>query len=271
MGGGQEINTGEAGLSEWFNALKRSFSHWDVYVSNEITYDEYTRGCSFADLVAGLNVKIEQHLHLATSIRSFRNENVSAFVKAVLDNYTALASEILASLDKYPIVLTRDLAVAKAWVRRKARGSERYGLLASSGALRLKAEGIFAKNEISAANYFLNGKDDVRSSFFLEDCASEFAVQGLELDYCIVAWDADFRYKGCAGFTYNNFSGTKWQKIRNETNKRYLKNAYRVLLTRARQGMVIFIPRGDANDKTRLPEFYDEIYKYLRQIGVREI
>ena len=270
VGGGQEINTGEAGLIEWFDSLKRSFNNWHVYVSNKITDSEYTHGQNYERMIDGLKIHTEENLHLATSLRSFRSENVSSFVKAILDNDKVKANEQLFCLEKYPIKITRSFETAKRWVRNKARGTERYGLLASSGALRLKAEGIFIKNELSAASYFLEGKEDVRSSYYLEDCASEFDVQGLELDWTIVAWDADFRYDG-QKWTYNKFIGSKWQKVNSETNKLYLKNAYRVLLTRARQGMIIFIPRGDTNDKTRCPEFYDETFKYLKQIGIEEL
>lgn len=270
IGGGQEINTGEAGLIEWFDSLKRSFAHWDVYVSNMITDEEYTRGHNVEELTEGLNINIEKNLHLATSIRSFRSENVSAFVKQILDNNSTKANEILLNLNQYPIKITRSLETAKKWVKNKARGTERYGLLASSGALRLKPVGIFVKNELSAPNYFLDDKDNVRSSYYLEDCATEFDVQGLELDWSIVAWDADFRYNGTE-WTYNRFNGSKWNKINNESNKLYLKNAYRVLLTRARQGMIIFIPEGNIEDKTRSLEFYDKTYNYLKEIGIEEI
>lgn len=270
IGGGQEINTGEAGLIEWFYSLKRSFKHWDIYVSNMITDEEYTRGHKVDELTQGLNVYIEKDLHLATSIRSFRSENVSYFVKQILDNSPSKANDILLNLNHYPIKITRNLETAKKWVKNKARGNERYGLLASSGALRLKPVGIFVKNDLSAPNYFLDDKDDVRSSYYLEDCATEFDVQGLELDWSIVAWDADFRYDGNE-WTFNRFNGSKWNKVNNESNKLYLKNAYRVLLTRARQGMIIYIPEGNAEDKTRLPEFYDKTYNYLKQIGIEEI
>jgi len=270
IGGGQEINTGEAGLIEWFDSLKRSFKHWDIYVSNMITDDEYTRGHKVDELTMGLNVHIEKDLHLATSIRSFRSENASDFVKQLLDNNATKANEILLNLNQYPIKITRNLETAKKWVKNKARGNERYGLLASSGALRLKPVGIFVKNDLSAPNYFLDDKDNVRSSFYLEDCATEFDVQGLELDWSIVAWDADFRYNGNE-WTFNRFNGSKWNKVNNESNKLYLKNAYRVLLTRARQGMIIYIPEGNEEDKTRLQEFYDKTYIYLKQIGIEEI
>lgn len=235
-----------------------------------ITDEEYTRGYNVEDLTKGLKVSIENSLHLATSIRSFRSENVSAFVKQILDNNAVKANEILLGLKQYPIKITRNLDTAKKWVKNKARGTERYGLLASSGALRLKSVGIFVKNELSAPNYFLDNKNNVRSSYYLEDCATEFDVQGLELDWSIVAWDADHRYNG-KGWTYNCFVGSRWNNINTESNKLYLKNAYRVLLTRARQGMVIFIPKGNPEDKTRLEEFYDKTYDYLKNIGVEEI
>lgn len=270
IGGGQEINVGEAGLVEWFDSLKRSFANWEVYVSDMITDIEYTHGYDLNKLTEGLKIHVEDKLHLATSLRSFRNENVSAFVKALLDNDPSKASLLLSELTKYPIKITRNLDTAKIWVRNQARGTERYGLLASSGALRLKADGIFVKNDLSAPNYFLESKDDVRSSYYLEDCASEFDVQGLELDWSIVAWDADFRYNG-NNWTYNRFSGTKWQNVNNENNKLYLKNAYRVLLTRARQGMIIFIPTGNSKDHSRIPEFYDKTYNYLKDIGIEVI
>lgn len=168
------------------------------------------------------------------------------------------------------IVLTRDLNKAKKWVREQCQGTTRYGLLASSGALRLKPEGIFVKNEVSVANWFLNGKDDVRSSYYLEDVVSEFDIQGLELDYSIVAWDADFRFDG-EQWGYYNFSGSRWMNVTSEDRKLYLKNAYRVLLTRARQGIAIFIPEGSDTDHTRKREYYDRTYEYLRAVGVEEI
>ena len=194
-----------------------------------------------------------------------RTPDVSAFVKAILDNDLQTAQSLYQKIkNKYPILLTRDLEEAKTWVKNQCRGTTRYGLVASSGALRLKPEGIYVKNDIDVENWFLNDKDDVRSSYYLEDVVTEFQIQGLELDYTIVAWDADFRYIN--GWTYNKFSGTKWQNINSDDNKNYLKNAYRVLLTRARQGMAIFIPNGDDSDETRLRKFYNGTYNYLKNI-----
>lgn len=271
VGGGQEINTGEAGLPEWFDSLRRAFSHWDVYITPQLNDEEYRREREWDDMIADLQIHENADLHLATSVRSFRTPDLAAFVKAILDVDTDAAKELYARIkDKYPIVLTRNLCKAKEWVRSQCQGTTRYGLLASSGALRLKPEGIFVKNEISVAHWFLNGKDDVRSSYMLEDVVSEFDVQGLELDYSVVAWDADFRFDG-EQWTYNNFVGNLWMNVASEDRKLYLKNAYRVLLTRARQGMVIFIPEGSDTDGTRKREWYDGTYEYLHALGIFEL
>lgn len=266
VGGGQEINTGEAGLIEWFDSLKRSYKNWDVYVSSELNDTEYRRDRTLSSLFEGLNVSTEDDLHLSTSIRSFRTPDLAAFVKAILDVEKDKAKILFQKIkDKYPILLTRDLEEAKNWIKQQCKGTMRYGLIASSGALRLKPRGIFVKNEINVANWFLNDKFDVRSSYYLEDVVSEFDIQGLELDYSLVAWDGDFRFDGTQ-WTYNSFVGNRWQKINSDDNKLYLKNAYRVLLTRARQGMVIYVPEGDLFDETRKPEYYDKTYEYLKSV-----
>ena len=271
VGGGQEINTGEAGLPEWFDSLRRAFPNWDVYITPQLNDEEYRRERAWDDMIADLQIHENADLHLATSVRSFRTPDLAAFVKAVLDVDTDAAKELYAKIrDKYPIRITRDLNVAKQWVREQCQGTTRYGLLASSGGLRLKPEGIFVKNDASVENWFLNGKDDVRSSYYLEDVVTEFDIQGLELDYSIVAWDADFRFDG-EQWTYNNFVGNRWNSVSSEERKLYLKNAYRVLLTRARQGMVIFIPKGDNADHTRKQDFYDRTYEYLTGLGLIEL
>lgn len=222
-------------------------------------------------MLEGLRTFERDKLHLATSVRSFRTPDLAAFVKAVLDADTTEAKALYQRIkDKYPIVITRDLNKAKGWVRDHCQGTTRYGLLASSGALRLKPEGIFVKNEISVANWFLNGKDDVRSSYMLEDVVTEFDIQGLELDYSVVAWDADYRYVD-GEWTYNNFVGNRWINVSAEDRRMYLKNAYRVLLTRARQGMAIFVPAGSDDDQTRKREWYDGIYAYLKEIGIEQL
>lgn len=268
VGGGQEINNGEAGLPEWFDSLKRSFPDWDVYITPQINDDEYRRGRAWSDMLSGLQTYEREELHLATSVRSFRTPDLAAFVKAVLDADTDEAKTLYQRIkDKYPIVITRELSKVKTWVRDHCQGTTRYGLLASSGALRLKPEGFFVKNEISVANWFLNGKDDVRSSYMLEDVVTEFDIQGLELDYSVIAWDADYRYVN-GNWTYNSFVGNHWNNVNSEEKRLYLKNAYRVLLTRARQGMSIFIPSGSDDDRTRKREWYDGIYGYLKEIGI---
>nr|WP_264672950.1 DUF2075 domain-containing protein [Heliophilum fasciatum] len=271
MGGGQEINTGEAGLPEWFDAVRRKFSHWNVYVSNTLSDSEYTRGTNLDEMLEGLKYTLIDELHLSVSLRSFRSERVSEFVKAILNVDKARAKELFEELKtNYPIVLTRNITEAKDWVKKSARGSERYGIIASSGATRLKPFGIWIQSKIDAKNWFLKDKDDVRSSYFLEDTATEFDIQGLELDWTIVAWDANFRFNDGI-FTYHNFSGRKWNNIKIYEKILYLKNAYRVLLTRARQGMVIFVPEGDDSDLTRAKSFYDGTYNYLKSIGITEL
>lgn len=271
IGGGQEINTGEAGLPEWFDSLRRAFPNWDVYITPQLNDVEYRSERAWQDMIADLNIFEHEKLHLATSVRSFRTPDLAAFVKAILDVDTEQAKELYQRIkDKYPVRLTRDLNTAKKWVREQCQGTTRYGMLASSGALRLKPEGIFVKNEINVANWFLNGKDDVRSSYYLEDVVSEFDIQGLELDYSIVAWDADFRFDGTE-WTYYNFVGNRWPNVAAEERKLYLKNAYRVLLTRARQGMIIFIPEGSDTDATRMREWYDATFNYLCDVGVEAI
>ncbi len=271
VGGGQEINTGEAGLIEWFDAIRKGFSRWDVYVSEQITDSEYTRNLSIKQLFHDLRYSVVDALHLAVSLRSFRSENVSALIKAILDVEKENAKALYHSLSNdYPILLTRDLKKAKAWVRSHAKGTERYGIVASSGAKRLRPFGVWVQSKIDAVTWFLNDAEDVRSSYFLEDTATEFDIQGLELDWTIVCWDANLRLSN-NHFQYYRFIGSKWQNIKNQENILYLKNAYRVLLTRARQGMIIFVPEGNKEDITRLPAYYDGIYQFFIEIGLREI
>lgn len=271
VGGGQEIYSGEAGIGEWINSLNRRFPKWQIFLSERLHDSEYGAG-HVIDLVRDKsNVHFDERLHLSVSMRSFRAEKVSAFVKAVLDLEAETAAKVLREIgNKYPIFLTRDLKRAKHWLRNTARGSERYGLLASSTADRLKAEAINVRAPMNPVHWFLEGKSDVRSSFFLEDVATEFQVQGLEVDWACVTWDADFRYK-IEGWSEFSFVGTRWNRVTKIERKAFLKNAYRVLLTRARQGMVICVPEGDLTDETRRPEFYDGTFRYLKSIGLCEI
>ena len=270
VGGGQEINTGEAGLSEWLMVLQAQFPDWQVHVSPRVESPDYLWRKEAGDILKEARVRREEALHLAVSLRSFRAESLSDFVGHVVENRPELAQKAFVAIaERYPIVLVRDLEAARAWVRRQARGSERYGLLASSGGYRLRPESVWVKAKIDAPVWFLNERTDVRSSFYLEEVATEFDVQGLELDWAAVCWDADFRHDNSEWRCFS-FRGTAWQRMNSSERQTYLKNAYRVLLTRARQGMAIFIPRGDATDPTRLPEFYDRSFEYLRRCGVLE-
>jgi hypothetical protein len=267
VGGGQEINTGEAGIVEWIDSLNRSFPDWHIYISSRLTDSEYSAAYVLDGLKARKHVAYQEALHLAVSMRSFRAENVSLLVKQLLDLEELEARQTLEKLkSKYPIVITRDLKSAKQWLKCQARGSERYGLVASSQAERLKPYAINVKSPMDPIHWFLDGKEDVRSSYYLEDAATEFHIQGLELDWVCVTWDADFRYSP-EGWGHYSFCGDRWNRIKKEERKQYLKNAYRVLLTRARQGMVVVVPRGNTDDHTRNPLFYDSTFDYLNQIG----
>lgn len=276
IGGGQEINKGEAGIAEWLKAMNEHFTDWDIYMSDKLVDKEYAEGNALDIINDQERLHIEPSLHLSMSMRSFRAEKVSLFVHQLLDLKKEEATQTLKDLNNYPIVLTRSLDVAKKWLKSHARGSERYGILASSKAERLKAISINVRYQPDFVHWFLEDENDIRSSNALEDTLTEFKVQGLEIDWACVAWDADLRlndkhtqWKHC-----QLRSGTKWQNINKEINQQYQLNAYRVLLTRARQGMVIVVPNGDHGvppDGTRKPEWYDGIYNYLKEIGIKEI
>ncbi len=286
VGGGQEINTGEAGISEWINALNEQFPHWNVYISPKLTDPEYAEGRVNELLKDNKNVTYAESLHLGVSLRSFRAEKLSAFVHALLsfdDNASTLYNEIK---EKYPIVLTRDMNKARRWLHDKVRGTERTGVLVTKESARFKplAVHILPAGDENAVHWFLDDKADVRSSNYLEDAATEIQVQGLELDYTCVLWDADMRCEG-GKWSFHRFNGqTKWTEQKCDTESKqelmkYMLNAYRVLLTRARSGMVICVPAGNPNktlndfweDSTRLPEFYDGTYEYLKSLGIEEI
>lgn len=268
VGGGQEINTGEAGISEWLRAIKNRFTDWEVYISPNLTDSEYDAVESIQELEGITEVHLNKDLHLSVSIRSYRAENLSAFVKHLLDLNVDKAQKTLKNIPKdYPIVLTRDLKKAKKWLKEKARGSERYGLVVSSQAERLKPYAVDVKSPMNPIHWFLNGKDDVRSSYYLEQVATEFHIQGLELDWTCVIWDGDLRYSN-NGWNFNSFKGSKWQNILKKERQDYLVNAYRVLLTRARQGMIIVVPEGDLEDHTRKSNYYDPTYEYLKSLGL---
>lgn len=274
VGNGQSINKGEAGLKEWIESINRSYKDWDVYMSDYLL----TSGDVTPELMNLIRpqLKSREDLHLKMSMRSFRSEKVSIFVNQLLALQKQEAAATLKELDNYPIVLTRSLDTAKQWLREHNRGSERMGLLASSKAERLKAISINVRYQPDFVHWFLEDDSDIRSSNALEDTLTEFKVQGLEIDWACVAWDADLRLNK-DGKTWSHHqlrSGTQWQNINKQINQEYQINAYRVLLTRARQGMVIVVPNGDHGvppDETRKPEWYDGIYNYLKEVGINEI
>ncbi len=259
VGGGQEINTGEAGIEEWLQSLERSFPHWRAHVPETLDHAR-----TLPDKICAAD------LHLATSIRSFRAERLSDFVGHVIAGDAQAALAIRAHLESYPLFITRDLDRARAWLRQRVRGQERAGLLASSNAARLKPHGVFVKAKIEPAKWFLAPGDDVRSSDALEDAGTEFDVQGLELDWTCVCWDANFRRDDDAWKTLQ-FKGTTWRSVNDTARQAYVANSYRVLLTRGRQGMVVFVPEGSVDDPTRPPEIYDGIHQFLHSCGFESL
>ena len=298
VGGGQEINTGEAGISTWLSAIHDAFDNWHVYYPANLREKEYADGKVEERLAAIPEAQKHpvEELHLSVSKRSFRAENLSLFVKALLDVDVNLAKEQLQKLDAhYPIRLTRDLEKAKDWLRKVHRGSERYGLLVSSQAYRLRPLSIDVRCKPDTVHWFLDDITDIRSSLFLEDAATEFDVQGLELDYAAIVWDGDMIYDPDhvvlspkdrkkpeliqGPWTQRSFNGGVWQNIASDMRRMYQLNAYRVLLTRARQGMVICVPAGNGAkniddsylDPTRIPLFYDSTYDYLKSLGIKEL
>lgn len=271
VGGGQEIHNGEAGIGEWVRAVKESFPNWNVYISDHLTDKEYAEGNVKSILRDSPNINYSSDLHLSVSMRSFRAEKLSLFVHHLLERNASEAKKIYEEIKpNYPIYLTRNIDVAKDWLRKKARGSERYGIIVSSKAERLRPLAIDVKRECDVVHWFLDDERDLRSSLFLEDIATEFDVQGLELDWACVAWDGDLRYRE-SDWNFYTFRNNKWQKNKQEINQKYQINAYRVLLTRARQGMILCVPEGNVEDPTRQPEFYDNTYKYLESIGLQVV
>lgn len=271
VGNGQEINTGEAGIAEWLSSVERRFPAWEVYLSPELGQGDAIVAALKAQVQARNKLHETPSLHLSTSVRSFRSERYSEFVNRLLDLDVDGAKALLPEATaRFPLRVTRDLAAAKAWLRARARGSERYGIVVSSEAQRLRPHAIDVRVKVDPVHWFLAGKDDTRSSYYLEDVATEFQVQGLELDWTCVVWDGDLRHAGDA-WTHHSFVGDRWTKVHKVDRRAYLVNAYRVLLTRARQGTVIVVPEGYEADPTRAPAFYDPIYQYLRDVGVSEI
>lgn len=270
VGSGQEINTGEAGLSEWGRALADRFRHWNVRISPHLVGEQSLGDGLFQVAPEGLEVVEDHNLHLDVSLRSYKAEAVSEFVSHLLSTRVAHARTALSLCQDFPIVLTRDIDKARAWLRYRQRGSRRIGLIASSGGRRLRAHGFDVQAELDVENWFLNSASDVRSSYYLETPATEFGIQGLELDWTGVCWDIDLVPER-DGWSISAFRGTNWQNVRDPTRRQYVLNKYRVLLTRAREGMIIWVPPGDPSDRTRPPQRYDCIAEYLQSCGVKKI
>lgn len=273
IGGGQEINTGEAGLEEWIRPFADNFTDWNIYYSSKIIEDEnYIKDKNALTILKNRNATKKDELHLSISLRSFRSAQLSNFIQEIINNDIEKAKRIYLDFIKkdYPIKITRNLDTARDWLRKSAKGSERTGIVASSGGIRLRPFGLNVKAKIDAPIWFLNNDEDIRSSFFLEEVATEFDIQGLELDWTCVAWDGDL-FHSEDQWNYRKFKGTKWQNINNIERTNYLINSYRVLLTRARQGMVIYIPCGNDEDITRPTSMYDGTFNFFKSLGIKEI
>ena len=283
VGGGQEIHNGEAGLAEWGKTLYEKFPKWKVVVSPEaLEHNTSNAGHRlFADGNAGsLVIQEEPSLHLKVNQRSFRAQKLTEWVEAALAGDAAKAAAIVPDLCNFPFTLTRSLPTTRQWLHKHARGQQRAGLVASSGAIRLRADGLELSsgfrqgNRDIYVNWFLNHPPDIRSSNQLEVAASEFECQGLELDWVGLCWGGDFPFDpSTSGWAFRNFSGSSWGTLKNETPKQrtdrqYLLNTYRVLLTRARRGLVLWIPQGDVTDETRLPSFFNATADYLVRCGL---
>jgi DUF2075 family protein len=278
VGGGQEINTGENGIAEWGNALRSLPSEiaaqWTVYgPSTVLEGDRSTAFLGLGELPRVVHVETDEALRLVVPLRSYRSPRVAEWVEAVVEGDSAQAAALFEELDQYDIVLTRDLEGARAWLKAIARGERRYGLVASSGATRLRAEGLGvslnATDREKIAHWYLNPREDVRSSFALEVTANEYTTQGLELDFVGLCWGGDFTYLDGAWKT-RQFRGNKWVQAKGD-RRRFIRNSYRVLLTRAREGMILWVPSGSASDSTRDPKRFDATAEFLRACGVAEV
>lgn len=265
VGNGQEINTGEAGLSEWGRALLAR-PHWQVRAAPGVIKAAEPRQCLFEIPPVGLTVA--PVLHLNVPIRQIRSTSAAHWVDAVLRGAPAEAAKIVQE-DSVPFFITRSLAEMRHSLRARASGLRRAGLVCSSGAKRLVAEGLWPKfdhlDDSTVANWFLKRWPDVRASDALEIPATEFACQGLEIDYVGLCWGGDFVWNG--QWVTRNFKGTKWQYPKNPDSGDFCRNTYRVLLTRARYDTMIWVPEGDVNDPTREPHLFDQTVDFLLRCG----
>jgi hypothetical protein len=277
VGFGQEIHQGEAGLQEWGVALQNRAEKWSVAAS-PLVLDHHSDGGAVRlfthESPEGMVVQKEARLHLATSIRSPRALMISDWVEAVLQGDSDRARGLFQQTLEFPVIHTRDLESARAWLRARADHSPypgNCGLVASSGGLRLRAYGL----EVSSGfrhgfpyeEWFLAKPGDTRSASMLEVAATEFECQGLELDWVGVAWGGDLMFD-VTGWRTRRFAGTKWLSVETQVGRRFILNKYRVLLTRARRGMVLWIPPGSATDSTLAAKHFDATAEFLGACGI---
>jgi hypothetical protein len=275
VGGGQEIHNGEAGLAEWGRALAARDQRWRVMAAPDVLVGGASvAGHRLFESAPPSNVDLVESpaLHLSVSVRSPRSRLIGQWVNELLSNGST-ATIGPAAVAEFPVVLTRDLAAARRWLRERAEAGQRSGLLASSGALRLRAEGIEVsagfRQGYSYADWFLGGLEDTRASSRLEVAATEFECQGLEVDWAGVCWGDDFVIDPATGrWACRTFRGTTWRKVGRAESRQFVVNKYRVLLTRARRGMVIWVPEGDPSDPTRDPSLLEATAAYLLTNGV---
>ena len=277
VGGGQEINSGEEGVRGWGEALRKltpeARKRWTVIGPPDLFEGGPTAGAfSIGELPHEVTRRTDPELQLRVPQRSFRSPGVSEWVNAVIAGRRLEASAIAGRLGNYPILVTRSIEQAKEWLQVNGRGERRFGLLASSGARRLRAYGygvtLHATAGAEIAHWYLNPKGDIRASFALEVPANEYSCQGLELDLGCLCWGGDMLWDTSAQhWTYSRLSGSAWQRVRSATDQMFIANSYRVLLTRAREGMVLWVPEGSATDHTRDMAPLDSTAKYLLECG----
>jgi DUF2075 family protein len=278
VGGGQEIHDGEAGLRAWGDALHHRSEGWDIWATTEaLSGGASVAGQSLfgATSPCPRTVHAEDDLHLRASRRSFRATRLTEWVNAVLAGDAGAARTITDTFTEFRVELTRDIGVARQRLREFTDDDQRIGLLASSGAKRLRAEGIEVLKQFRDAlnwpKWFLADARDNDSSNSLEVAATEFECQGLELDHTCVCWGTDFLYLGASeGWRFRPSRGKKLRDPNAHSEGAYVRNKYRVLLTRAREGMIIFVPRGSKNDITRAPADLDRTAEFLRSCGIPE-
>jgi hypothetical protein len=276
VGGGQEINDGEAGLEEWGKALSESAKDWTIHASSEVLGGgPSTAGHRlFAVSTPSRSVITSPALHLRTSNRSLRAERLASWVNHVIEGRAEEAAALHVA-DKFPILLSRSLIEVRSELRNQGIGHSRFGLIGSSGAARLRAEGLEPNSTFHAdypwEHWYLADRSDIRSSFQCEVFATEFEIQGLELDWTGVCWGGDFVWRDPSGWQLRTFRpgvNNRWLAIKNPDKQVFRRNAYRVLLTRARQGMILFIPSGDIGDPTISEDEFDSTANYLLRCGV---